>query len=94
MKSGLYINKTVSFSRALGKYLTRLEKPLVLRYSDCQIKIIISKAETHYLDILPKIPFVNTTMYDKLLVLNSKMVAFKNGKVQWPDEVQSLLNCC
>lgn len=79
MNTGYYINKTVRLSRSLDKYLTKLERPLILRYGNTRTNLIISKAKNHYPDIIPKIPFVNTPMYDKLLILNSRMMALKKG---------------
>ena len=79
MNTGYNINKTVRLSRSLDKYLTKLERPLILRYGNTRTNLIISKAKNHYPDIIPKIPFVNTPMYDKLLILNSRMMALKKG---------------
>ena len=79
MITGYYINKTERLSKSLDKYLTNLEKPLILRYGETRTNVIISKAKIHYPDIIPKIPFVNTPMYDTLLVLNSRMMALKKG---------------
>ena len=79
MNTGYYINKTVRLSKSLDRYLTKLEKPLILRYGETRTNVILSKAKNHYPDIIPKIPFVNTPMYDTLLVLNSRMMALKKG---------------
>ena len=79
MNTGHYINKTAPLSKSLEKYLTKLEKPLIHRYGRTRANMIISRAKSHYPGIIPKIPFVNTPMYDKLLILNSRMMALKKG---------------
>jgi len=79
LNTGYYINKSVNLSKSLDKYLTKLEKPLVLRYGKSKTNAIILKAKIHYPYIITKIPFVNTPMYDTLLVINSRMMALKKG---------------
>ena len=79
MKTEYYNDKSVKLEKSLIKYLNKIEKPLVRRYGKTRANDIIAQAKNHYADIIPKIPFVNTRMYDTLLVLNSKMMALKKG---------------
>jgi hypothetical protein len=79
MKTEYYNNKTVKLVRSLKKYLKKLEKPLMERYGEPRSKAIISGAIKHYPHIIPKIPYVNTGLYDNLLLLNSRMMALKKG---------------
>lgn len=79
MKIGHYNNKSAKLEKSLDKYLRKIEKLLIQRYSSTKAYAIIASAELNYPDIIPKIPFVDTPMYDSLLVLNSRMMALKKG---------------
>jgi hypothetical protein len=79
MKTEHYINQSEKLEKSLNKYLNKLEKSLILRYGNSKTAEIISNAKDHYPQIIPKIPFVDTPMYDSLLVLNSRMMALKKG---------------
>ena len=79
MKTEYYNDKSVKLEKSLAKYLSKIENTLVRRYGNTKANDIIERATNHYPDIIPKIPFVSTPMYDSLLVLNSKMMALKKG---------------
>jgi len=79
MKTEYYNDKSLKLEKSLAKYLNKIKKILVRRYGNTRANDIIEQATNHYPDIIPKIPFVSTPMYDKLLVLNSKMMALKKG---------------
>lgn len=79
MTTEYYINQSEKLEKSLKKYLSKLENSLSKRYGANRTRAIISGAIHHYPDIIPKIPFVNTPMYDGLLVLNSRMMALKKG---------------
>ena len=79
MKTEYYNDKSVKLEKSLAKYLSKIKKTLVRRYGNTKANDIIEQATFHYPDIIPKIPFVSTPMYDSLLVLNSKMMALKKG---------------
>lgn len=79
MTTKYYINQSDKLEKSLKKYLGKLENSLIERYGATRTSTIISGAIYHYQDIIPKIPFVHTPMYDGLLVLNSRMMALKKG---------------
>ena len=79
MKTEAYVNQTDKLAKALAKYLNKLEKPLIAKYGEIQAASIVAGAKRYYPDIIPKIPYVDTRMYDGLLVLNSRMMALKKG---------------
>ena len=79
MKTEYYVSKAEKLEKSLNKYLNKLHKPLSKKYGENKTNNILSKAKAHYPGIIPKIPFVDTPMYDSLLVLNSRMMALKKG---------------
>ena len=79
MKTGYYNSKSKKLEKSLEKYLQKLEGSLISKYGEPKTASIISNTRTYYSDIIPKIPFVDTPMYDRLLVINSKMMALKKG---------------
>ena len=79
MKTEYYNSKSKKLDKALKKYLVGLKKPLIQKYGAKKAQSIITKSIDHYPDIIPKMPFFNTPMYDSLIVLNSKMMALKKG---------------
>lgn len=79
MTTEYYISQSDKLEKSLKKYLSKLENTLIKRYGATRTSAIISGAIHHYPDIIPKIPFVHTPMYDGLLALNSRMMALKKG---------------
>lgn len=74
-----YISQSAKLEKSLEKYLGKQENALTKRYGAGTTGAIITSAMDHYPDIIPKIPKVNTPMYDSLLLLNSRMMALKKG---------------
>ncbi len=79
MKTEYYISQTEKLQKKLNKYLKKLEKSLNDKYGESKTNRIINGAKDHYPEIIPKIPFFDTPMYDSLLLLNSRMMALKKG---------------
>lgn len=74
-----YDNKSEKLEKALIKYLHGMEKSLIEKYGSDKTRSIIRQAKASYPEIITKMPFFNTPMYDSLIVLSSKMMALKKG---------------
>ncbi|MFC2113084.1 hypothetical protein ACFLTA_07435 [Bacteroidota bacterium] len=72
MKTEYYNDKSLKLEKSLAKYLNKMKKPLVRRYGNTKANDIIEQATNHYPDIIPKISFVSTPMYDKQLIAPQK----------------------
>ncbi len=79
MKTGHYINKRAKLRRLLKRYLKGLEKLLIQNYGRDKAQSIVEKSGSYYPAIIEKMPYVNTPMYDSLIVVNSRMLALKKG---------------
>ncbi len=79
MNTGHYNNKTKTLEKSLKKYLKGLEKLLIQKKGIEKTQSIIEKSTACYPDIIKKMPFFNTPMYDQLIVLTSQMMAVKKG---------------
>jgi hypothetical protein len=79
MKMDHYINKSEKLQKALNKYLSGLKGDLIHEYGKDKAAAIIENSKTAYPEIIHKIPFFDTPMYDSLVVLNSRMMALKKG---------------
>jgi hypothetical protein len=79
MKTGYYNSKSEKLQKSMVKYLMKNENQLINSYGQTVATNLIEGAQNHYPSIIPKIPFVNTLLYDSLLVLNSRMMALKKA---------------
>jgi len=79
MITGHYISKSEKLEKSLIKYLNGLNKPLIQKYGVEKTQSIMAKSKEYYPEIIKKMPFFKTPMYDSLIVLNSKMMALKKG---------------
>lgn len=79
MKTGYYNSKSDKLQKSMLKYLKKNEKQLIRFYGKSVAINLIEGAQNYYPLIIPKIPFVNTPLYDSLLVLNSRMMALKKA---------------
>jgi hypothetical protein len=91
METEYYSNQTVKLVRSLRKNLKKFRKPLIRRYGDVRADAIISASLRHYPHIIPSIPYVDTPMYDRLLLLNSRMMALKKGMKDEGIEVEEFV---
>lgn len=74
-----YVNKSKKLVKANQVYLHKMRKELIELYGSEKANRIISESLKYYPDIIPKIPFFNTPMYDSLIVLCSRMIALKKS---------------
>jgi len=79
MTENYYSTKTLKLTRDLNKYLGSVKRQLIARYGFSKALVITNSARGHYPEIIPRIPYVDTPMYDKLLLLSSRMMALKKG---------------
>ena len=79
MKMDHYINKSEKLQKALNKYLFGLKGDLIHEFGKDKAAAIIENSKIAYPEIILKIPFFDTPMYDSLVVLNSRMMALKKG---------------
>ncbi len=79
MKHGYYLDQSKKLEKSLATYLQKLKKPLLQRYGEKKTDSIIEKSAKYYPDIIQKMPFFKTPMYDSLIVLGSRMMALKKG---------------
>lgn len=79
MKHGYYLDKSKKLEKSLDAYLQKMKKPLLQRYGEKKTDSIIEKSRKYYPDIIQKMPYFETPMYDSLIVLGSRMMALKKG---------------
>lgn len=79
MKTEYYINKSDKLQKALNKYLSGIKAELIQEYGKERSLAIIENSKLAYPEIILKIPYFNTPMYDSLVMLNSRMMALKKG---------------
>lgn len=79
MKHGYYLDKSKKLEKSLDAYLQKMKKPLLQRYGEKKTDSIIEKSRKYYPDIIQKMPYFETPMYDSLIVLCSRMMALKKG---------------
>lgn len=79
MKMQHYLTKSKKLQKSLNKYLSGIEGHLIEAYGKERAMVIIENSKTAYPDIIVKIPFFDTPMYDSLVVINSRMMALKKG---------------
>ena len=79
MKMQHYLTKSKKLQKSLNKYLSGIEGHLIEAYGKERALSIMENSRTAYPDIIVKIPFFDTPMYDSLVVLNSRMMALKKG---------------
>ena len=79
MKMNHYVNQSARLQKSLNNYLSGIEGSLGDEFGTVKAQSIIEKSRGHYPEIIEKIPYFDTPMYDSLVVLNSKMMALKKG---------------
>jgi hypothetical protein len=79
MKMNHYVKQTDKLQKSLNNYLLDMEGSLEEKFGVDKAQSIIEKSRAHYPEIIDKIPYFDTPMYDSLVVLNSKMMALKKG---------------
>lgn len=79
MKHGYYLDKSKKLENSLDAYLQKMKKPLLQRYGEKKTVSIIEKSRKYYPDIIQKMPYFETPMYDSLIVLCSRMMTLKKG---------------
>jgi hypothetical protein len=79
MKHGYYLDKSKKLEKSLDAYLQKMRKPLLQRYGEKKADSIIEKSRKYYPDIIQKMPYFETPMYDSLIVVGSRMMTLKKG---------------
>lgn len=77
--SGIGEKRKLKLKKSLPKYLKSKRKNLIQYFGEEKTKIIISEAQEAFSDIVNKMPYFKTPMYDSLIALSGKMAALKKG---------------
>jgi hypothetical protein len=79
MLKGHYQSQTSKLKKDLNQYLGKLEESLEARWGSDKTSSIIKKAKEHYPAIIAEMPFFDTSMYDSLILICSRMLAVKKA---------------
>lgn len=71
--------KQLKLKKSFPKYLKSNKKRMIRYFGEETTAKIFSEAEQVYPEIVNKIPYFDTPMYDALIILASKMAALKKG---------------
>lgn len=72
-------NKQIRLIKSLPKYLQSKRKALETSYGTEKTQTILKVASEVYPEIVSRVPTFNSSMYDALIILASKMAALKKG---------------